>query len=110
MFLLTGEGKQFPGEEVSDKPSVGGLRESIYRKIDTSFGTAVDALKEIFDSHDPVLIDAIRANLYAFQMYAKKDQELKQQTREIQDLKEKHKELKKVVEDLECKKGSAESL
>jgi len=99
VWLLTGEGESPIG--VDDQPSISEPRDINYKTIDTSFGTAVDALKEIFDSYDPVLIDAIRSNLYVFRLYARKDHQIKQQDRDIQELKEKYEELKKRFDSLE---------
>lgn len=110
VWLLTGIGEPFPGEEVSDKPSIGKFEEIKYRKIDDSFGIIVDALREIFDSHDLALIDAIRSNIYIFRSYARKDHQLRKLSNDIKDLQKKYNELKKVVEELECKKNVSESL
>ena len=109
-WLLTGKEKLFLDQEASDKPSINEVDNVTYRKPDTSFGTAVDALKEIFDSHDPAVIDAIRSNLYVFRSYVRKDFEIKHQSAEIQTLREDYEELKKRLAILEDEEDDAGSL
>ena len=79
-WFLYGRGEPFPGARLK-YPEVCGPEEGIplYNKVDEltgrvaesvteysagvdEFGKAVAGLKEIFDSHDPVLIPAIQAN------------------------------------------------
>jgi len=65
------------------------------------FGKAVSGLKEIFDSRDPVLIPAIQANIHAFQISARRECQVQQQTNEIKDLRKECEELKERVAALE---------
>jgi len=98
-WLLTGEGESPVG--VDDQPFISEPGDINYRTIDNSFGTTVDALKEIFDSHDPALIDAVRANLSVFRLYARKDHQIEQQSQDIKEVQKKYDELKKQFDSLE---------
>jgi len=97
-WLLTGKGES--SVSVDNTPPISEPRGINYGKIDSSFGTAADALKEIFDSHDPILIDAVRANLSIFRLYAQKDRQIDQQSQEIQKLKKEYDEVKKSIDAL----------
>ena len=110
IWFLTDEGVPFPDQEASEKPAINRVDNDTSRQIDASFGTAVDALKEIFDSHDPAVIDTVRTNLYLCRSHVRKDFEMKQQSKEIQTLKEDHKELKKRIAALEDEEDDAGSL
>ena len=55
---------------------------------------AIQTLMEILSSNDPVLVPAIQANLRAFHMAIQKDNQLSEQTTEIENLKVEGKELK----------------
>ena len=118
-WLLTGEGEQFQKSSYPKETLSLPVKESSaqHEYENDPFSRAASALKEIFDSGDPVLIDAIRANLYVFQLYARKARQLEQhldqaqrQSVEITELREELESLKKLIADLECKKNGAENL
>lgn len=69
------------------------------------FGRAATGLKEIFDSGDPVLIPAIQANIHAFQISARREAHIQEQTKEISDLKKRMESLEKQMKEGDRRKG-----
>lgn len=69
------------------------------------FGKAATGLKEIFDSGDPVLIPAIRANIHAFQISVRREAHIQEQTKEINDLKQRMESLERYIKDGDRRKG-----
>jgi transcriptional regulator with XRE-family HTH domain len=67
------------------------------------FAVAVGQLKEIYDSHDPVLIPAIQANLRAFQSAVHKDQVISQLQDKCADMEKRLIELEKQLASWEGK-------
>lgn len=65
------------------------------------FAKGVGALRTIFDSHDPLLISTIRANLTTFEQAAIKHRQLHEQFIRIQKLEDKCKALQKKLNALE---------
>lgn len=127
MWLLKGIGEPFPGARV-DYPDICGPEEvpkeiidkksSIYNKVELKalhvampeveynagvdkFGRAVDGLREIFDSHDPVLIPAIQANIHAFQISVRRERHIQQQTNKISALEKENTTIKARLEAIE---------
>ena len=110
IWLLTGEGEPPQGDDKGDVlVKETGLRYNVDRPVTDigwqynadPFGQASSALKEIFDSHDPVLIDAVRANLYISRLYVRKERQIQQQSDEIRELKKEIDTLKKRLDSLE---------
>lgn len=62
---------------------------------------AITTLKKIFDSKSPVLIQAITANLAAFELSVKREGQLVSQAREIDNLRKECEELKRRITALE---------
>ena len=65
------------------------------------FGATASGLKDIFDSGDPVLISAIQAGVHAFQTSVKREAHVRQQTEEIDHLKNECDDLKLRISTLE---------
>jgi len=113
-WLLTGKGQSPPEEK--GKNNIPLKEPGVDYDVDP-FSRAVSALKEVFDSHDPALINAVSANLYVFRLYTRKDKQLKQQLdkshHQSDELAEMHKEiddLKNAIAGFECKKDTVENL
>ena len=110
-WLLTGEGEPFDNQETIDKKRVTYNKEGAadicvaeQRKHGTGvdeFGQAVAGLKEIFDSHDPVLIPAIQANIHAFQISVRRKHHVQQQSDEITALKKENTNINTRLEAIE---------
>ena len=65
------------------------------------FGATASGLKDIFDSGDPVLISAIQAGVHAFQTSVKREAHVRQQTEEIDHLKNECDDLKESLSALQ---------
>ena len=102
VWLLTGEGEPFPGEEVSVKKYVKELAAE-YKAADDPFARSVSGLRQIFESQDQALIAAIQINIQAFQLSIQKDLQMRRQSQEIKNLKEECDELKRRITALEEK-------
>jgi len=95
-WLLTGE-EPYPGNDNPDLP-VNDI-DLLYNA--DPFGRASSGLREIFDSGDQIIIDALQSNITAFQISIRRDRQIKQQAQGIKELQEKYDELKKRFDSLE---------
>ena len=120
LWFFSGEGEPFPGArneypEVCGEPILEDYPE-IKRKKNRqrsgpgisnnfdSFGEASTGLREIFDSHDPILIPALQANIRAFQIAARREKEileLKGRVKKLEEKCDKFDEIKERLETLE---------
>lgn len=127
LWLFSGKGEPFPGarlkypdvcgpEEVSQETA--GKKNALYNSEEPAalhvaktraeyiagvddFGKAVDGLREIFDSHDPVLIPAIQANIHIFQISVRREHHIQQQSDEITALKKENTNINTRLEAIE---------
>ena len=101
-WLLTGEGDPYIYKEEkvgasrrgAPVPDAAGLKPD-------DFGLAVSGLKEIFDSCDPILIPAIQANIRAFQISARREQQNRELIQKVGKLEGECEDLKKRLDEME---------
>ena len=67
------------------------------------FGDAVEGLREIYDSRDPVLIPAIEANIRAFRTSSRRERQIQQQQAQIRQINDKCDGLIERIEELDAK-------
>lgn len=119
LWLMENRGEPFPGAR-EEYPEVCGPEEdtSLYNKVEDlidrvaepvaeygggvdDFGKAAAGLKEIFDSHDPVLIPAIQSNIRAFQISVRRERHIQQQANKISALEEENASIKSRLDTIE---------
>lgn len=102
-WLITGKGDMLRKPEKKDCI---GENVALYNKVENGdFREAASGLKEIFDSGDPVLIPAIKANIHAFQISVRREAHIKEQTKEINDLKKRMESLEKQMKEGDRRKS-----
>jgi len=111
-WFLTGEGDPYPeGQEkieVRQQESGEGERSWMMREANQGLKNKTDTLtqamaglSEIFYSGDPILVSAIIANIRAFQVAARREQQIRQQADKIAGLERKCEELMRRIQALE---------
>lgn len=102
VWLLTGEGEQYPGGEKQDLPLVGEEKEA-YTAAQELPGMAdpmiqaIAGVKEIFDSRNTILIQALTLNIAAFQMASRTGKQIYEQKKDINDLRDLYNNLKNQI-------------